>query len=685
MRPWQVEPNPETPQVTMEVLAMQDQVLATWKRFVETGRIEPGAIRPEIAASWTRCRDLGVDPHAPKLPVRLDAQELQQVMADNRILTATALPFMQSLCDAARGGEFILSLTDRNAVVLEVFGDHEIVELGRDNNYKPGCVRTEAAVGTNAICLALGERKPIQLTGAEHFKVGHHGWMCASAPVFGPDDELLGTVTLTVLLSKATSLTMGMVISAAEAIHDRLCEREARQLGERSQAVLSSVLNSITEGIVTIDASGLVANVNPMAASLLGIRADAAVGKSVLKLFPGNPELASVLVDRNDCGPLEVSAGDAKATVSLVVTPYFMRSESGTEGAILMLRARKDHLNDVRDIAGFSATFRFEDIIGRSPLIRQQIELGRMAAKQTTRILITGETGTGKELFAQSIHNASPRKDGPFVALNCGAIPRELIESELFGYKGGAFTGSRKSGHVGKFELADGGTLFLDEINTMPLDLQSKLLRTLQEGTVTRLGDSKPVRVDVRVIAATNEDLYEKSREHAFRMDLYFRLSVVEVNLPPLRERGDDIVLIAESVLLGIAAKLGKPHLSLSREAIELLLRYPWVGNVRELENVLEMAAIVCTGDVLEPPHLAYRMKGLNAAAASATRAKAQPLATPALAAQPLRDSELDLILTAMRENDGNVALVSRRLGISRSTIYRRMSERGLSRTDWSA
>ena len=665
---------------------MQDQVTMAWQRFVETGQVDTDVVRPEVAASWKRCADLKIDPPAPTRPVPPHTHQLQQVLADNRILTATALPFMESLSEAARGGDFILSLTDRNAVVLEVFGDAEIVELGRGNNYKPGCVRSEAAVGTNAICLALSERKPIQLTGAEHYKVGHHGWMCASAPVIGPDEELLGTVTLTVLLSKATSLTLGMVISAAEAIHDRLCEREARQLGERSQAVLSSVLNTITEGIVTIDASGLVAHVNPMAGKLLGLPTEAAVGKSVLKLFPGNPELASVLVERNDCGPLEVSAGDARSPVSLIVTPYFMRSEAGTEGAILMLRARKDHLHDVRDITGFSATYRFEDIIGRSPLMRQQIEMGRMAARQTTRVLITGETGTGKELFAQSIHNASPRCDGPFVALNCGAIPRELIESELFGYKGGAFTGSRKSGHVGKFELADGGTLFLDEINTMPLDLQSKLLRTLQEGTVTRLGDSKPVKVDVRVVAATNEDLYEKSREHAFRMDLYFRLSVVEVNLPPLRERGDDIALIADTVLRGIAAKVGKPRLTLSPQAHDLLGRYPWVGNVRELENVLEMAAIVCTGDVLEPAHLAYRMKGLNAPSAPGTpRARAQPRETQPLPAQPLRDSELDLILSAMRENDGNVALVSRRLGISRSTIYRRMSERGLSRADWSA
>lgn len=666
----------------METNTQTTPMLDAWRLFMQTGRIDSSVVRPEIGASWKRCRELGLDPHAPKQPPRLNARQLQQVMAQNQTLKEVVLPFLKNLANAMRGCDFILSLTDSNAVVLEVFGDEQPVELAcRNNNYVPGCVRSESTIGTNAICLSLIERKPIELKGAEHYSAISHSWMCSSAPIFGPDDELLGTVTLTMLLANATALTKGMVISVAEAIHDRLCERHARQQNTHAQTVLSSVLNTISEAMITADESGIVTNVNSVAAQLLGIRADNAIGRSLLKLFPGSPELAAVLVERNNSRIIDISTDKDGCHCNLLVKPYFMRSQVGAEGALLVLRPRKEALNDLRDMTGLSAVFRFEDIIGHSSALCQQVELARMVAKQDTRVLITGETGTGKELFAQSIHTASPRCDGPFVALNCAAIPRELLESELFGYKGGAFTGSRKGGQIGKFELADGGTLFLDEINTLPLDMQSKLLRTLQEGTVMRLGDTKPVRVDVRVLAASNEDLYEKSRDQTFRMDLYFRLSVVEINLPPLRDRGSDICLLAEHILQNIGTKFGKPGLRLSSEAENMLKRYPWVGNVRELENVLEMAAIVCDGTILDSAHLAYRMRGLRPP--HSTSALPVPV-TPTLV-QPMQDMELDLIRNAMREHKGNVALVSRKLGISRSTIYRRLREHSLSREDMRA
>lgn len=658
------------------------QMLDAWLLFMQTGQLDSSVVRPEVGASWKRCRDLGLDPHAPKQPPRLNARQLQQVMAQNQSLKEVALPFLGNLANAVRGSNFILSLTDSEAVVLEVFGDEQPVEhVRRNNNYVPGCVRSESTIGTNAICLSLIERKPIELKGAEHYNAISHSWMCTSAPIFGPDDELLGTVTLTMQLANATALTKGMVISVAEAIHDRLCERHARQQNTHAQTVLSSVLNTISEAMITTDESGVVTNVNTVAVQLLGIRADSAIGSSVLKLFPGSPELAAVLVERNDSKIIDVNIDQDGYRCNLIVRPYFMRSQAGAEGVLLLLKPRKEVLNDLRDMTGFSAVFRFEDIIGRSPELCQQIELARMVAKKNTRVLITGETGTGKELFAQSIHTASPRSDGPFVALNCAAIPRELLESELFGYRGGAFTGSRKGGQIGKFELADGGTLFLDEINTLPLDLQSKLLRTLQEGTVMRLGDTKPVRIDVRVLAASNEDLYEKSRDQTFRMDLYFRLSVVEINLPPLRERGTDICLLAEHILKGISTKFGKPGLRLSSEAQDMLQRYPWVGNVRELENVLEMAAIVCDGEILDSAHLAYRMRGLR----PPSGVPVMPVQVAPALVQPMQDMELELIRNAMREHKGNVALVSRKLGISRSTIYRRMREHGLLREDMRA
>jgi len=650
-----------------------EQVRRAWTSFTESGVLDATVVRSEVAASWQRCRQHAVDPRAPKPPLQLDSHQLAALKAANHDLLETALPFMAFLCNAVRGTGFILVVTDAAGLVLETFGDEQILAMARENNYVPGCCRSERAVGTNAICLALAERKPILVSGAEHWNVRHHCWTCATAPIFGTDGALLGTVTLSGESLHAHRHTLGMVISAAEAIHDRLCERAADQRRSRLDAMLASLLNSITEAIITIDGAGLVTNVNPAAARLLSLRAEQALGKSALRLFPGNPELMGVLEAGKDAGPIEVATESARGY--FVITPYVMQVDGAAQGAILALRPRKEFLDDVREISGFDAVIHFEHIVGRSAALMRQIDLARVAARQNSRILITGETGTGKELFAQAIHNASPRAPGPFVALNCAAIPRELLESELFGYKGGAFTGSRKGGQVGKLELADGGTLFLDEVNQLPLDLQAKLLRVLQDGMLLRLGDTKPIRVDVRIVAATNEDLYEKSRSGGFRQDLYFRLSVVEIALPPLRERADDIPLLAEHIIGRLAGKLGKGKLGLSAAAVDVLRRYPWSGNVRELENVLEMAAIVCEGERLEPAHLAYRMKGLLPAAA------ARPASAERGADQPLRDVEIDVIRSAMKEHQGNITLVSRKLRISRSTIYRRMKEHGITKS----
>lgn len=664
-----------------------------WCRLTQTCDFDESTIRVEVAASWRRCAKLGIDPHAPKPPVTLDFLQLAQIKSKNRALLDAALPFMEFLCGAVRGTGFILVITDASSVVLELFGDDEILDMARGNNYVPGCSRDEAVVGTNAICLALSEGKPVQLTGAEHWNVRHHRWTCASAPIFGPNKELMGTVTLSGETLNAHRHTLGMVISAAEAIQKRLSEREATAYRSRLDVVLGNILNSIADGFITINGSGIVTNVNLAAAKLLGIRSDHGVGKSVLKLFPSNPELIGLLEAGKDTAAIEVTTDSARG--HFVITPYVMQVEGSAQGAFLALRERKEFLDEVREISGFEAVVHFEDIIGNSAALQQQIAMARLAARQNSRVLITGETGTGKELFAQAIHNASPRRKGPFVALNCAAIPRELLESELFGYKGGAFTGARKSGQVGKLELADGGTIFLDEINQLPLDLQAKLLRVLQDSMILRLGDVKPIRVDVRVIAATNEDLYEKGLNGTFRLDLYFRLGVVEVALPPLRDRIEDIPLLAEYIVNRLIGKLGKPQLTLSLSAMELLCGYAWQGNVRELENVLEMAAIICEGDTVEPCHLSHRMRlagqRLDAAAdqqtplSGVTRATAigdRPgVIAPPHHVQPLRDVELELIRTAMTQCEGNITLVSRQLSVSRSTIYRRMKEHRITKS----
>jgi transcriptional regulator of acetoin/glycerol metabolism len=643
-----------------------------WERFLRAGRIDGLSICPEIAQSWQRCLKLKVDPRAPRLPVMLDARQLAALREENALFMQAALPFMQFLKNAVKGSGFILVLTERSGVVLEVFGDEAIMAMAQENNYVAGCSRAEEVAGTNAISLALIEKKPVQLVGAEHWNVRHHHWTCASAPVFSPEGMLLGTVTLSGETINAHSHTLGMVISAAEAIGERLRERELAAHQRRADALLSSVLTSISDALVTVAADGRITNINPAARKLLALAAGDAVGKSILKLFPAHPELLAVAAGQE--GPaLEVVSERASGRAHFVVTPYVMHSDGEAQGAILAVRERRDFLNEVRDFAGLNAVFTFEQIIGQAPALLRQIELARVAARQSARILILGETGTGKEMFAQAIHNCSPRRTGAFVALNCAAIPRELMESELFGYRGGAFTGSRKGGQVGKLELADGGTLFLDEVHQMPLDLQAKLLRALQDGVITPLGDTKPIRIDVRVVAAANEDLYAKSRTGEFRQALYFRLSVVEISLPALRERVEDIPRLAQHLLAKLAARMGRQAPALSPAALQVMLGYAWPGNVRELENVLEMAAIVCEGCVVEPEHLAQR---LRVAPERATPALIR--VAPSVTGGAVREVEVDLIRTTIRDFNGNITEAARRLGLSRSTVYRRMHEHGI-------
>lgn len=668
----------------MALVAEYDALLRAWRDFNQTGRLDQNILSPEVAASWRRCAALKLNPNAAKVPVKLSASELARVCAENRLFIDIALPFMRFLEAAVRGTGFILVLTEATGIVLEAFGDQGVMERARENNYIPGCSRIESEVGTNAIGLALYERKPIQLAGPEHFHVRNHGWTCASAPVFAPDGKVLGTVTLSGESMAAHRHTLGMVISAAEAIQDRLRERELSRAKDQADELLHSVLQSVSEAILTVDRSGVVTNINSRAIKILLVRPEDYLGKSLSVLLPGSGALLEAIRAGTQSPSVEIALDRGRGRTYFVAKPYMLTAGAAAGGAIVVITEQREFINSVREISGFNAIFNFDDIVGRSSALRRQIELAAIAARQDSRILITGETGTGKELFAQAIHNGSRRCSGSFVAINCAAIPRDLLESEIFGYVGGAFTGARKGGQVGKLELADGGTVFLDEISQMPLDLQAKLLRVLQDGMITRLGDTKPVHIDTRVVAATNEDLVEKSRAGGFRLDLYYRLGVVEVSLPALRERVGDIPLLTEYILGRISQKFGGRNVTVSPAAMAYLEAYEWPGNIRELENVLEMAVIICDGDVVEPTHLGKRVLagGVPATVRPSPALIREEFAAPARGdVLPMKDIEIEVLKATMKEFSGNIALVARKLGISRSTIYRRMKECGMTRS----
>lgn len=315
----------------------------------------------------------------------------------------------------------------------------------------------------------------------------------------------------------------------------------------------------------------------------------------------------------------------------------------------------------------YAAQYHFDDIITNNQKMLNLKHLGQTIARSDASVLIQGESGTGKELFAQAIHNDSLVSHQPFVSLNCSSIPKELLEAELFGYESGAFTGARKDGKIGKFELAGEGTLFLDELGTMPMDMQVKLLRVLESKEYVPLGSNKKIPFKARVIAATNENLSSSMKNGSFRSDLYYRLNVININIPPLRERIEDLPLLCSNLLSQKADMYQQSHLHMSQEAMDLLNLHNWPGNVRELRNVMDRAAIICEGSEILPQHLPEYIQAYK---------KASPLeSTDGYYHYEIACLERQLISNALRDNGGNRQAAARQLGIHRSLLYKKMKD----------
>lgn len=355
---------------------------------------------------------------------------------------------------------------------------------------------------------------------------------------------------------------------------------------------------------------------------------------------------------------------------------YPVVDETGkVTGMVELTHSRQQDIKRTRKIMGFAAEYTFDDIVGTSKAIKEKIRTAKEYANSPFNFLITGESGVGKELFAQSIHNYSPRHKGPFVALNCANFSDGLIESELFGYVGGAFTGASKNGQIGKFELADGGTLFLDEVGELPLHFQSKLLRVLETWMVTRIGSSKQIPVNVRLITATNRNLAEMVEEGMFRQDLYYRLQVLTLEIPPLRERKDDLALLSDSFLNQAAAPYLDTPKILSSQAKKVLMTYDWPGNVRELRNVITRATVLSKSKIISKETLEESI------ASKGYMLKAISTDTPAERVKQ-KLTEIDnaytsLLKEALELTAGNKKEAAELIGVSRNTFYRMLEKYG--------
>jgi PAS domain S-box-containing protein len=424
------------------------------------------------------------------------------------------------------------------------------------------------------------------------------------------------------------------------------------------------ILDSITDGVLTVDAEWRILTFNKAASDITGVPAEEAVGRRCCDIFRSS-------VCESDCALRQTM----ETGRPVVAKPVFIINAKGRKIPISLSTAiLKDSSGRVvggvetfRDMSlveelrkELNEKYSFADIIGRSPAMRRLFAVVPDVAGSDSTILIQGPSGTGKELFARAIHDLSPRRRGRFVAINCGALPDNLLESELFGHKAGAFTDARRD-KLGKFALADGGTVFLDEVGDVSPAMQARLLRVLQERVVEPLGGLTPVKVDVRVIAATNKNLDEMVRQKVFREDLYYRINVFSLNLPPLRERSEDIPLLVDHFVSKFNRRRDRPVAGVSEDAMLILRHYGYPGNVRELENIIEHAFVICHSWFIEPRHLPlYLVSGTDQVASSARD-------------RTLEGWERLHILDALRKNHGNRAAAARELGINPSTLFRKV------------
>ncbi|KQU87852.1 Fis family transcriptional regulator [Variovorax sp. Root318D1] len=682
----------------------------------------PRAGRTELIEQWhQRCAALGLSRvERPDFePMR--RSDLVVARERNQRLFTHAAPVMEMLLEQIVDTDSMIVLADTTGTILHSVGDDRFLQRANKVALTPGVSWAEHSKGTNAIGTTLVEETPTVVHGGEHFIHANNFLTCSAAPIFDPRGEMLGVLDVTGDQHSYHQHTMGLVRMSARMIENQwLSDDYANRLRLHFHG-RAEFIGTLLEGIIVVGADGKILGANRSALDQLGMSIAALRMQSLASLFGitasavfdhfRSPLPAPMMLHAASGQLFHVSArfnGPQRGMVlDMPVTSVEARM-SGEAGARATPAARGDGAAIARQPCpasnpSFSGLHYLDTGDAQIAATLQKV---RRVINRDIPLLIMGETGTGKELLARAVHQDSNRARQPFVAVNCASIPESLIEAELFGYEEGAFTGARRKGAVGRIVQAHGGTLFLDEIGDMPLSLQARLLRALQERNVTPLGSLKSIPVDIAVIGATHRNLREMIGAGTFREDLYYRLNGLVVRLPALRDRSD-LDVVARRILL---AECPQDTPEIDPSVLALFKAYAWPGNLRQLANVLRTAAVMGAGeshicehhlsdDFLEdvrrvrpyaspaaaaqapepvPPQASALSEPANATAAPEHTVLPSRDADPLPAALPevprtLGEAEIDMIRSALAAADGNISVASKRLGISRNTIYRKL------------
>ena len=531
-----------------------ERLLQARELFFDHGDYPDGLVDPLILRSWERCRRFGVgDPHLTDVNSTMDRVALKTEQERNRFLLMQSRPIMEHVFEQIRESGSMVVLADANGLLLETVGDPDFVSRADRVSLMAGASWDENLRGTNAIGTALAEESPVTVLGAEHF-LAHNGFLtCCASPIHGPDGRLVGVLDISGSYRTLQRHTLGLVRLSSALVEKRLFETAHARDILVCFHTRPDYLGSPKEGIAAVTHDGRVLAMNISGTEILGIRQIDAMRRDFSIVFESN---LSALIDRlrhTPQGSQELCVNGKLIHVQLrgqLPAPSVHAGRGSDERALPQRQARRAE-------AGNTPAITLDTLNTGDARLQAAIDRARRMLGRDIPILIQGESGAGKEIFAKAFHNSGPRHDQPFVALNCASIPETLIESELFGYQGGAFTGARKEGAPGKIQQANGGTLFLDEIGDMPLNLQARLLRVLQERCVTPLGSTKTIQVDIALVCATHRKLREEVARGSFREDLYYRLNGMSVTLPPLRERSDIRALLTR---LAAAEEIGRAH-----------------------------------------------------------------------------------------------------------------------------
>ncbi|MGN4926931.1 sigma-54-dependent Fis family transcriptional regulator [Bacillus cereus group sp. MYBK14-1] len=606
--------------------------LHTWKKFINEGVLDSNRINERISESWHRCKQANVNPHMNKGQKILSSNFFQDQKKKSEIFLDIAIPQIQNMRKTIDELQMMALLIDPDGYVLSLSGNKQTLKRAKHINFIEGVKWTEAAVGTNAIGTALEIEEAIMISGTEHYSVASHSWSCAAAPIHNDDGKLIGVLDFSCPIEFSHPYMLGMVTSIAHAI-----EREC------SIRVHQNELHLIHRFLDVIDSDEqvVICNHRDVIVSASKSVRERVTNWSRMKLED--------LVHHGLETKLEI--------------PVY--SNERMIGKCMYLKENKQ-MNTYSAFT-FIKGITFPGVTGTSKAFQHTLEEIKLVSPTDASVYVCGETGVGKEYVARAIHENSPRKDGPFIAVNCGSLPKELMESELFGYDEGAFTGARRQGYKGKFEQANGGTLFLDEIGEVPPEMQVALLRVLQERTITPIGSSKEVPVNIRIITATHKDLLRLVEEGKFRQDLYYRLHVYPLYVPSLIERKEDIPYFIQHF-----CERKNWNVVFPKSICNQFLQHTWPGNIRELVNTLERIYILSQGREICEKQVAFLIQTMMG---NQQQLELQVENKTEHTLNFREKIQRDSMIEALQKTNGNVSLAAKLLDVPRSTFYKRMQK----------